>query len=909
MAQANYFDQFDDARVSKRAREKDVETGQQAAIRSQTIQQNAATIPYAAPQAASDLENAQNRAKYARLEQTEKLRQNFNGLKPVRDYADTVPQLSAALRTAPNSAGDQMLLYAAAKIADPGSVVRESEQASWAQTQPVVQQLQARFNKEIFSGGQFTQGQRNIIRQELIRALRERRVAYERERRNYERTAKRYGLDPSDVVGEHAGEAYREDMRAYDASRRKQGAILDKRAGLDDAQPRDKTVGVLETPPEGARVAGEDIKAYRYTPEQEGDLKGILRAPDFSPEQYADTATQMALDNKSITPEGADKFRADALTTAQGIAEMPAEERAAAKFDIDYSEADKAATENAGLFESVAQGFRNLPESGAQLIQGLAALPVDSLLSALQGERVGSIKTTTDLAADLAAAAGVGDADGETLKALGDMLDERYGGIDNIKRTAVTDPAGLAGDLSILFTAGGSAAARAPGTIGKVGQAVAKAGEALDPLALAAKAVKGTPAAYNAVASKAPGALEGVKNLPSEIAGFPSGVGGASLREATKAGFERGRAGAPTARSESFTQSLRNPGSASEDLIAQARDALSGMRQSASQKYQAEMQKFGQNPVPLDINKVRMEMARIKPKNYDTMLDAPRRPSEHVAWEQMNDTVEHYAGKAAQDPSLLEPLAMDQFKQDLYDIGSKVGGQYDRDAARIAGTAYNAVKKELVDHDPIYAATMKDYETAVREVQQIENSFGLRAARGKEPNIDSAMRKLQSIMRNNAYTNYGTRAAQGKRLSAMNPAGELEAGLAGQMGSSWTPRGLQGPTALGIGGGAGVVGGLPMMGTAALAAPLLSPRVMSEAAYGLGRMAGTGTRAAQPALDVLSKVYGLYDHHPETALLMSRIGSGAQATEREKQDELLRRYGVNISVPGIEDIDRYTRGD
>lgn len=66
--------------------------------------------------------------------------------------------------------------------------------------------------------------------------------------------------------------------------------------------------------------------------------------------------------------------------------------------------------------------------------------------------------------------------------ALTQALKQRYGGYENIKKTIATDPVGVAADVSSIFTGGGSLAARAPGLIGKVGQATANAGRILEPV-------------------------------------------------------------------------------------------------------------------------------------------------------------------------------------------------------------------------------------------------------------------------------------------------------------------------------------------------------------------------------------------------------------------------------------------
>jgi hypothetical protein len=220
-------------------------------------------------------------------------------------------------------------------------------------------------------------------------------------------------------------------------------------------------------------------------------------------------------------------------------------------------------------------------------------------------------------------------------------------------------------------------------------------------------------------------------------------------------------------------------------------------------------------------------MQQLKPKSYDTWSSRKgERPADHLAWEKMNSFVQEYAQKAAADPSLLLPLSMDQFKRDVYDIGSKINGAVDSKAAGIAKQTYNAVRQELVNHDDFYREIMRDYEKAANEVQQIEKSFSL----GSAASVDTSARKLQSIFRNNVNTGFGARTAQAERMFEMDPSGVLEATLAGQTMSAFPPRGISKVS--------------PALGNATLlAAPLFSPRAVGEMAYGAGRVAGTGARA------------------------------------------------------------------
>jgi hypothetical protein len=360
--------------------------------------------------------------------------------------------------------------------------------------------------------------------------------------------------------------------------------------------------------------------------------------------------------------------------------------------------------------------------------------------------------------------------------------------------------------------------------------------------------------------------VTGIERIPGEAAGFLPGIGGASVDTAVSAGFGRGRAGAPTPASEAFTEAMRNPERTAEDVVASAQGIVSTMRQQASQAYSDEMAKFGRTPTPLDIGKVQQRVQQLKPRSYDTWSSRKgERPADHLAWEKMNSFVDEYAQKAAADPNLLLPLSMDQFKRDVYDIGSKINGAVDSKAAGIAKQTYNAVRQELVNHDDLYAKIMRDYEKAVNEAQQIEKSFSL----GSAASVDTSARKLQSIFRNNVNTGFGARTAQAERMFEMDPSGVLEATLAGQTMSAFPPRGISKVS--------------PALGKATLlAAPLFSPRAVGEMAYGAGRVAGTGARA----VDVVagSKVgqglgaagtglAELYQKYPELFLAGTQAGT------------------------------------
>ena len=874
------------------------EAGQQEGTATSTAR-GQADLPFIAPKAKADLTNTQLKTLKDIQENARDEMKAFEGLEVVKTYDQGMRYFASALTVPTGAEGDQDLVTLAAKVQDPTGAVMQGDIERYNNVQVAKDYLPQWAKNQWANSGKFTPETRKRIIAFLRNRIETYRLPYEATRGTFERRIGRFNkrlealgvepLDSADILPDDPLTLYKPKIDAYDKGLEADRIKQEREAGAPRA---DVFAGV----PEGAQIAGEDIKGWRLTPESESEIVLYARSPEATAEGYAKLLADKAVAEGHVPPSVREDYEARTARDVADFFAMPVEDRSKVQ-NIDYSAIDKAATENAGLIEGVAQTVRNIPESGAQLVEGLAAIPVDALKSALEGARTGTVKTFTDLAMEL----GQGKFDGPTVTALADAMKERYGSIDAIQRTGIKDPLGLLGDLSMIVTAGGTAAARAPGAIGRFGEKVATAGRAIDPLSgMVGVVTEGVPAAYTAARNRAPGVVQGVEDLPTEILGFPSGTGGAPIREAAGSGFERGRAGTETPRSEAFTTGMREPEAVGDDLIANARNAVGNLREQGAAAYRNLMAQFGRNPTPLDIQVVRDRMQRIKPPSYDTWSDrrGPR-PSNHLAWEQMNNFVEDYAAKAAQDPTLLDPLAMDQFKQDLYDVGSKVGGAYDRDAARIAGNAYNAVRQELVRHDPVYAEAMRGYEQTAREVQQLETSFGLAAARGKQPNIESATRKLQAaIGRNNANVNYGQRAGQVERLNELDPSGTITPTLAGMSMSSWKPRGLNAAVSLGA--------GIPAAMTnpfALLAAPAFMPRVVGETAYGSGRLAGTGVRAAEAiagsdvgqGIGATSRALAdLYQKYPTVFLGAAQAGTRLEETEEEKRRKLRERYNLDI---------------
>ena len=392
----------------------------------------------------------------------------------------------------------------------------------------------------------------------------------------------------------------------------------------------------------------------------------------------------------------------------------------------------------------------------------------------------------------------------------GGMMKDRYGGAENIKRTMVTDPVGAAADLSsvlglgggVMKAAGGLSPTSMPGRFAaRAGADMAEASNIINPLSLAAPVVKAAAPLVGGAAKHA--------------AGFLTGTGAEAFGQAAKAGFKGEKTFWPN-----FTGKA-----AMTDVLDDAKLGLARMGQQKSAEYRANMAgvKSDQTVLSFDgIDKAIKDAAAISSFRGQVTnakaADSVRAMAEKVAeWKGLDPARFH------------TPEGMDALKRSLNGILEGIG--FEEKTARLAaGKIYSATKDEIVRQAPVYADTMKAYTKASETISEIERALSL----GTRASQDTAMRKLQSLMRNNVQTNYGNRLKLADTLQSEGGVNLLPA-LAGQALNSWEPRSLAGR----LGGGA-TLGAAALLQNpyALLALPAQSPKVMGGLAYGGGRMTG-----------------------------------------------------------------------
>jgi hypothetical protein len=308
--------------------------------------------------------------------------------------------------------------------------------------------------------------------------------------------------------------------------------------------------------------------------------------------------------------------------------------------------------------------------------------------------------------------------------------------------------------------------------------------------------------------------------------GLSTGAGEESIAQALRAGREGNQA---------FLQNIRGDVSAM-DVLDQAKDALANMRASRSQAYQQGIKStmpsveiMAGKPLPKAPTK--LDFSPISSTLDDVVeslkVKTPTGSQFKIGSDELRKVEELQAvvNTWKKDPTLHTAEGLDALKQRLDALYPDSPMQ--KQVQRVVSSVRNTVKDTIVAQDKNYAKTMKAYEEALSLEREIERALSL----NNRSAADTAIRKLQSLTRNNANTNYGYRMELAKALQ--NQGGEdLMPALAGQALSSFTPRGLAGQgAALGIGAG----GALTVNPMALAALPLTSPRLVGMGAYGLGR--------------------------------------------------------------------------
>lgn len=497
-------------------------------------------------------------------------------------------------------------------------------------------------------------------------------------------------------------------------------------------------------------------------------------------EQYAGEPSQQQ--SQPEQPPAPNTYKASEVPGAM-LSNAPA---SAGKFVESLYQAVRHPVDTAGnMADAVAGGVRNLMPDN--LVSGLdktkLGIPTLSMISPIAGltKYAGQEKngTTPERKAD----------------AVGQMYKGRYGGWENVKRTLAEDPVGAAADVSALLTGGAALAGKAPA----VSTALKTGAKYANPVNLVTKPI----AATGKLAANAVGA-------------FGTHTGGMPIKQAFVSGLQGGKSSAD------FADNMRG-NVPMTDVLDMAKQNLAAMTKAKSADYRVNMAKISGDKTILGFDGINSSvkdavgMTKFKGqvKNAKAAQVTQQIADEVNKWRKLDPAEFH------------TPEGLDALKQKIGGIVESIPFE-EKTARAAANKVYHSIKNEINVQAPTYAKTMKDYADAADEIKEVERALSL----GNKASIDTAMRKLQSLTRNNVNTNYGNRVGLAKTLeqkggNAMMPA------LAGQALNTWVPRGIGGTVAGGVGLGGYVAGGIPgALGTLAIQ----SPRLVGETAYKMGQI-------------------------------------------------------------------------
>ena len=405
----------------------------------------------------------------------------------------------------------------------------------------------------------------------------------------------------------------------------------------------------------------------------------------------------------------------------------------------------------------------------------------------------------------------------ETARRVGQFFADRYGGddpLESIKRTIATDPAGFLADLSLVATGGAAALTRA-GKVAKVSEKALEKGRQAGKVSQLADPITATIA----------GATKAGGKLASSMLGGATGVGSKPIQVA----FQAGRAGGEKA--QAFLDNLRGDAPIS-DLVESARNALNSLRNERRAAYLQGMERLGKDQTPLSLDDVDKVVAEMSPDGTP-QLPAGRRvkirgdkPSQTL--EEIKAKIEDFRGVDGDE--VLTAIDLDKLKQAIGEVRDQINIRDNPIPWNLANQVYGAVRRTIIKQDPEYAKTMKEYEEATDLITEIENSFNM-GKTGKRGRIDTQVRKLTSIMRDNVNTAYGYRGELADTLASAAGGERLLEQAAGVTLSPLRSRGLANLSQVGVGAAAAATANPLLLGMY----PATMPRVVGEAAYYAGK--------------------------------------------------------------------------
>jgi len=390
---------------------------------------------------------------------------------------------------------------------------------------------------------------------------------------------------------------------------------------------------------------------------------------------------------------------------------------------------------------------------------------------------------------------------------IGEHFSNKYGSEASIKEAIAKDPAYVLADIATILTGGGAAVTKLGkvsnlGKVADIGTKMSKAATIVDPIT---GTIKGAASLG-----------KGIGATTRETLGMTTGVGAEPVAQAFKAGMRGGDI------AKQFLDNLRGHVPMG-DVLVLAKQNLDLLKKKKLTDYKTNMKAVKSDKQVLGFDTIDKALS-----NADKMVSYKGQVKNPVGADAVLKIRELVNQWKKLDPAEFHtPEGLDALKQRVWSVRESIDVG-NRTAQSVAQGVYNQIKATISKQAPIYSKTMKEYTETSDMIREMERAFSM----GDKASLDTTMRKLQSLMRDNVSTNYGQRLSFAKELEKQG-AGEFLPSLAGQSLAGSSPRGMQKIAAMPEAFAAGSVGGIPA-GAAVLAAS--SPKLVGEASHAAGAL-------------------------------------------------------------------------
>lgn len=435
--------------------------------------------------------------------------------------------------------------------------------------------------------------------------------------------------------------------------------------------------------------------------------------------------------------------------------------------------------------------------------------------------------------------------DEAVINALGQHYADTYGSMEGFKKELAKNPLSILSDASMFLTGGGSLAGKLPSIAGEAGALAATAGKAIDPLSIAAQVPK-------AIGKGVTSAV----NIPAHI---QSGSAFESLQKAYDAGL---------AKDPVFWNHYSGAADAN-DLIDRVTGAIGDVAKERSANYVAGMDPIKAS-VGLDYQPVIDAITNARGaqgKGIGAFHGQRVNRGAQAVLDDIENTVGNWMSKPQGHPNhTIE--GFDQLKRAIGDYYKDARGN--SEAKKVVDDAYNAVKKSIIDVDPVYENIMDQYSQATQKLNDINS---LTRGRSTQTQLNKILKTYKTGDKSNILSD----------LYARDP--QLTSAIAGHDLSQLMPQGLRGiATSSLLYGGMGSFMGMLHPATLSHVA-LGSPKLMGGLNYGLGRAAGM----PEAAVNKLPYFTHMTPYAASQIEQADRAGrkSGGRVSHETKADQLI----------------------